>query len=101
MRLWHSVSSAGSLSIVLRPKECQLISCVSHLERQIEAVMKVHLDRLMLVRVLMQLLIYRIFKATKARSNLLLRIEMRTKGNEPKGVACKIRMSMNDYSRVK
>ena len=64
MRLWHSVSSAGSSSIVLRPKECQLISCVSHLERQIEAVMKVHLDRLMLVRVLMQLLIYRIFKAT-------------------------------------
>ena len=78
-----------------------MISCVSHLERQIEAVMKVHLDRLMLVRVLMQLLIYRIFKATKARSNLLLGIEMRMKGYEPKGVASKIRMSTNDHSHVK
>ena len=101
MRLWHSVSSAGSSSIVLRPKECQLISCVSHLERQIEAVMKVHLDRLMLVRVLMQLLIYRIFKATNARSNLLLGIGMRMKGHELKGVACKIRISMKDHSREK
>ena len=36
----------------------------------------------MLVRVLMQLLIYRIFKATNARSNLSLKIEKGIKGYE-------------------
>ena len=61
---------SGLIVISSCPKECQFGNGISHLERQIEAVMKVHLDRLMLVKVLMQLLIYRIFKATNARSNL-------------------------------
>ena len=54
---------------------CQLVNGVSHIERQIKGILKVRLDRLMLIRVLMQLLIYRIFKATNARSNLLLETE--------------------------
>ena len=61
---------SGLIVISSCPKECQFVDGISHLERQIEAITKVHLDRLLLVRVLMQLLIYRIFKATNARSNL-------------------------------
>ena len=61
---------SGLIVISSCPKECQFGNGVSHLGRQIESIMKVRLDRLLLVRVLMQLLINRIFKATNARPNL-------------------------------
>ena len=46
---------SGLIVISSCPKECQFGNGISHLERQIEAVMKVHLDRQMF-------LIYRIAK---------------------------------------